>query len=160
MCHDNLFSLIRKHTFTWPDTLFLQSIIGILESFALRQLMAWNFYCAPADHFVIYSKPKTLPLVAFGLKKVKDKTSSELVERWVLKIQEAVCCLSFLQQIWHYILPYVLQPLVLVQQPWFKPTACQVMRGCCRPYTCFDIADKLRMRGWILPAYAMAPDIE
>ena len=34
-----------------------------------------------ADHFEIYSKPKTLPLVAFGLKKTKDKDSGELVDR-------------------------------------------------------------------------------
>lgn len=34
-----------------------------------------------ADHFVIYSKPKTLPLVAFGLKKIKDKKTGELIDR-------------------------------------------------------------------------------
>ena len=27
-----------------------------------------------------------------------------------------------------------------------------------RQYTEFDIADKLRQRGWVLPAYTMAPD--
>ena len=30
----------------------------------------------------------------------------------------------------------------------------------CRPFNCFDIADKLKMRGWTLPAYAMCADIE
>ena len=34
-----------------------------------------------ADRFEIYSKPKTLPLVAFGLKKFKDKSSGQMVER-------------------------------------------------------------------------------
>lgn len=34
-----------------------------------------------ADHFVIYSKPNTLPLVAFGLKKAKDRKTGELVDR-------------------------------------------------------------------------------
>ena len=27
-----------------------------------------------------------------------------------------------------------------------------------RQYTEFDLADKLRQRGWVLPAYTMAPD--
>jgi glutamate decarboxylase len=27
-----------------------------------------------------------------------------------------------------------------------------------RPYTCFDVADKLRSRGWVVPAYHLAPD--
>jgi glutamate decarboxylase len=27
-------------------------------------------------------------------------------------------------------------------------------------YTVFDISDRLRMRGWLVPAYHMPPDIE
>ena len=38
--------------------------------------------CVTADHFVIFSKPHSLPLVAFGLKKVKDPKSGKLVDRW------------------------------------------------------------------------------
>lgn len=34
-----------------------------------------------AGHFEIYSKPDGVPLVAAGLKKVKDPKSSKLVER-------------------------------------------------------------------------------
>lgn len=36
-----------------------------------------------ADHFIIYSKPKTLPLVAFGLKDFKDKKTGKITERCV-----------------------------------------------------------------------------
>lgn len=61
------------------------------------------------EHFDIYSKKNTLPLVAFGLKQIKDPKSGKMVDR---------------------------------------------------SYTCFDVADKIRMRGWILPAYSMAPDIQ
>lgn len=35
-----------------------------------------------ADHFVIYSKPNTVPLVAFGLTKLKDKDTGEEKERY------------------------------------------------------------------------------
>ena len=43
-----------------------------------------SFFSMRADHFIIYSKPKTLPLVAFGLKKIKDKDSNSMVDRYVL----------------------------------------------------------------------------
>jgi len=39
--------------------------------------------CCHADHFVIFSKKNTLPLVAFGLKQVKDPKSGEMVDRWI-----------------------------------------------------------------------------
>jgi glutamate decarboxylase len=59
-------------------------------------------------HFEIYSKPNTVPMVAAGLLKTKDK-SGKLAER---------------------------------------------------AYTCFDVADRLRARGWVVPAYHLAPDAE
>ncbi len=32
--------------------------------------------------------------------------------------------------------------------------------GWCRTFNEFDIADKLKMRGWVLPAYHMAPNAQ
>ena len=34
-----------------------------------------------ADHFIIYSKRDTIPLVAFGLKPIKDKDTGEQTDR-------------------------------------------------------------------------------
>ena len=81
----------------WSETGFL-----LIDDKCLQMLLQY------AGHFEIYSKPNTVPMVAAGLVKVKDK-SGKLVER---------------------------------------------------PYTCFDVADKLRSRGWVVPAYHLAPDAE
>lgn len=58
-------------------------------------------------HFDIYSKENGVPLVAAGLKPIKNPKTGKMEER---------------------------------------------------PYTCFDVADKLRSRGWVVPAYHLAPD--
>ena len=34
------------------------------------------------------------------------------------------------------------------------------LRDDVKDYTVFDISDRLRMRGWLVPAYHMPPDIE
>jgi len=47
----------------------------------------------------------------------------------------------------------------LLSKPDGLPLVCARLKGE-RPYTVFDLSAKLRERGWIVPAYTMAPDAE
>jgi glutamate decarboxylase len=39
------------------------------------------------------------------------------------------------------------------------PVVCVTLKGD-RPYTCHDISEKLRLRGWIVPAYTLPPKVD
>ena len=47
----------------------------------------------------------------------------------------------------------------LLSKPGALPLVCVRLRGE-RPYTVFDLSAKLRERGWIVPAYTMAPNAQ
>jgi glutamate decarboxylase len=50
-------------------------------------------------------------------------------------------------------------PFEVLSKPGTLPLVCWRLRGE-RPYTVFDISTRLRQRGWIVPAYTLAPDAE
>jgi glutamate decarboxylase len=47
----------------------------------------------------------------------------------------------------------------LISSDQALPVVCVALKGE-RPYTCHDLSEKLRLRGWIVPAYTMPPKID
>lgn len=52
-----------------------------------------------------------------------------------------------------------LGPFALLSEPHTLPLVCVRLVGD-HPYSVFDLSDELRRRGWIVPAYTLAPDAE
>ncbi len=52
-------------------------------------------------------------------------------------------------------------PFEILSKPRTVPLVCfRLEDAAARPYSVFDISSELRQRGWIVPAYTMAPDAE
>ena len=120
-------------------------------------------FCGALGHFRILSKDNALPLVAFSLTKTvgrvgRRRRASTLRLTWLTSIFNVNHSHTvFAVASGHFRILSKDNALPLVAFSLTK-TVGKGGQEEARQYTEFDLADKLRQRGWVLPAYTMAPD--